>query len=155
MAMMENIQIEIITKDSPYDLQQKVNRWLEEANCVVLDIKYAIAECQNSIYCSALILYAPRESPESGAEDKEIVICAAVKTATGKIYRGHRHGDCMKEIRDRHYIPGEKPEDQGFITSKNRYVTREKGRKLQDAAGIKSVAPDGYCGSTLYSEDLY
>lgn len=89
------------------------------------------------------------------ARHEEIVICAAVRTTTGKIYRGHRHGDCFEAIRSRHYIIGESPDDQGFITSKNRYVTRLEGRKLQDAARIKSVASGGYCGNTLYSEDLY
>jgi hypothetical protein len=87
---------------------------------------------------------------------KEIVICAAVRTTTGKIYRGHRHGDCFRAIIDRHYLPGQTGDDQGFITSRRRYVTREEGRKLQDAAGIKSVSREGdYCGNTLYSEDLY
>ena len=45
-------------------------------------------------------------------------------------------------------------EAQGFITSKNRYVTRAEGLKLQKAAGIPSADPEGY-GSELYSEDLY
>ena len=45
--------------------------------------------------------------------------------------------------------------EQGFITSKNRYVSREEGRKLQDEAGIKSIDKDGYRYNTLFSEDLY
>ncbi len=45
---------------------------------------------------------------------------------------------------------------QGFITSRNRFVTREEGRVLQDAARIPSMdLPEGYKGSTLFSEDLY
>lgn len=88
-------------------------------------------------------------------DHKEIVICAAVKTSEGKIFRGHRHGDCIRSIVDRGLKPGEKAEDQGFITSANRYVDRETGRKLQDAAGIKSADPEGYRGTTLFSEDLY
>jgi hypothetical protein len=44
--------------------------------------------------------------------------------------------------------------DQGFITSRNRYVDREEGLRLQLAAGIESVAPGGYRGQ-LFSEDLY
>src|SRR3990167_6481568 len=86
---------------------------------------------------------------------KEICICAAVKSTTGKIYRGHRHGDCINAIRERHYVPSNKPEDQGFMTSLNRYVTRTEGRRLQEAAKIKSLNPDGYSGNTLMSEDLY
>lgn len=95
-------------------------------------------------------------------QSKEVVICAAVKSTTGVIVRGHRHGDCIygmvsgRIMKDgKKLIPGRKQEDQGFITSKNRYVTREEGRILQDAAGIKSVAERGYEGNTLYSEDLY
>lgn len=87
--------------------------------------------------------------------EQEIVICAAVKTTTGKIFRCHRHSDGIQAIKDRHFSFSDKPEDEGFITSKNRYVTRSEGRKLQDKAGIKSVCPDGYCSNTLFSEDLY
>ena len=87
--------------------------------------------------------------------DKEIVICAAVKTKEKKGYRGHRHGDCFKAILDRGLKPSKTASGQGFITSRNRYVTREVGRKLQDAAGIKSADPEGYRGTTLFSEDLY
>ena len=66
--------------------------------------------------------------------------------------RGHRHGDCMRSaIEAKHSPEGA----QGFMTSKNRFVGREEGRKLQDAAGIKSVDREGYRGKTLFSEDLY
>ena len=86
---------------------------------------------------------------------REIVICAAVLTTDGKIFRGHRHSDCIHAIKRRRLKPGEHPSDQGFITSRNRYVTREKGRWLQDAAEIPSVNPAGYMAGTLFSEDLY
>jgi hypothetical protein len=89
-------------------------------------------------------------------KDKEIVICSAVKTTTGKIFRGHRHGDCMRAIQDRHLAVGHSPEDQGFITSLNRYVNRKEAYDIQINAGIKSINPDGYCEvGQLYSEDLY
>lgn len=87
--------------------------------------------------------------------DLEICICAAVKTTTGKIVRGERHGNCMNTIYSLGLKIGQEPSDQGFITSRNRFVTREKGRRLQDAAGIPSADPEGYTGTTLYSEDLY
>lgn len=86
---------------------------------------------------------------------KEIVICAAVKTTTGRVIRGHRHGDCIKAIVSRGLKPSKSITAQGFITSKNRYVTREQGRKIQDAAGIPSASPEGYMRGTLFSEDLY
>lgn len=85
----------------------------------------------------------------------EIVICAAVLTTEGEVIRGHRHSNCIHMILDMGGAPVATPEAQGFITSRNRYVTREEGRKLQDAAGIKSVAKDGYVGNMLFSEDLY
>jgi hypothetical protein len=44
---------------------------------------------------------------------------------------------------------------QGFITSRNRFVTREEGYALQVAAGIPSAAAGGYRGKRLFSEDLY
>lgn len=93
---------------------------------------------------------------------KEICICAAVKSTTGFIVRGQRHGDCIfLMVEGRVYengqklIPGRKQEDQGFITLTGRFVTREDGRKLQDAAGIPSASPEGYMPGTLFSEDLY
>lgn len=87
---------------------------------------------------------------------KEICICAAVKTRSGKIFKGHRHSHAIHAAIDEGWTPKDLSfADQGFITSKNRYVTREEGRKLQDAAGIKSADPEGYRGNTLFSEDLY
>lgn len=87
---------------------------------------------------------------------REIVICAAVISDTGKIFRGHRHSDCIDAMRKR----GEKPDkwnrSQGFITSKNRYVDRKEAFNIQKIAKIESVAKDGYDPSKeLYSEDLY
>ena len=95
---------------------------------------------------------------------KEIVICAAIRW-NSRVWRGHRHGDAMQVMREelswnmtRKEMTKDSLnmfEDQGFVTSRKRYVTREEGRKLQDAAGIKSADKDGYRGTTLFSEDLY
>jgi hypothetical protein len=85
----------------------------------------------------------------------EVCICAAVIATSGAVIRGHRHADCIRTMRVEGMKPRSSPLAQGFITSKNRYVTREEGRKLQNAAGIKSASPDGYYGTTLFSEDLY
>lgn len=95
---------------------------------------------------------------------KEICICAAIKLGD-KIWRGHRHGDAMQAMREElswkktgeevmNIITKGIPID-GFITSENRFVNREEGRKLQDEAGIKSASEDGYRANTLFSEDLY
>ena len=88
---------------------------------------------------------------------KEIVICAAIKTKKGIVIRGHRHADCIYTAQ-REGFDLKKDlafADQGFVTSRNRYVTREEGRKLQDSAGIPSADPEGYKHGTLFSEDLY
>lgn len=73
-------------------------------------------------------------------KEPEICICAAVKDKTGYIWRGHRHCDCLEllEASGNGYAG---IHSQGFITSKNRFVTREEGMKLQLAAGIK--CPNG------------
>jgi hypothetical protein len=87
--------------------------------------------------------------------ENEIVICAAVVTDDGKIIRGHRHHDCIRALADRGLTSTYRNEKQGFITSRNRYVTRKEGLELQLAAGIKSADPGSYRGDELYSEDLY
>lgn len=94
------------------------------------------------------------------SEQKEIVICAAIKLPDGFIIRGHRHADCYHNLNGRPKYKGvwKKAEEriiEGFITSRNRFVSRALARHIQDMAGIKSVDPDGYRGVTLYSEDLY
>lgn len=86
---------------------------------------------------------------------KEICICAAVVAEDGYIVRGHRHCDCIQSILRMGKTPRKRPSMQGFITSSNRYVTREEGRRLQEESGIPSVDKEGYKGTILLSEDLY
>lgn len=88
---------------------------------------------------------------------REIVICAAVVAEDGYIARGHRHSHCMATLRGmkKKYPHLKDGAEQGFITSKNRYVTRKEGYALQIEAGIPSADPGGYRGGELYSEDLY
>lgn len=90
---------------------------------------------------------------------KEIVICSAIRMNDGYIVRGHRHADA---IRTASQIPRYKNDlpfgsNQGFVTSKGRYVDRIEGAKIQKLAGIKSKMPEGqeYLHGELYSEDLY
>lgn len=89
------------------------------------------------------------------AEVKEVCICAAIKFKSGFIARGHRHGDCFRVAKGVGIDTRVEDGEQGFITSKNRFVGRQEGRKLQEAAGIKSASPEGYQADTLFSEDLY
>ncbi len=87
--------------------------------------------------------------------EKEICICAAVKTDDGEIIRGHRHSDCIKTIIANGRIPHYSPKSQGFITSDNRFVGREKGARLQNEAKILSVWTKKPAKNILFSEDLY
>jgi len=97
--------------------------------------------------------------------DPEICICAAIRLPDGRVIRGHRHGDCIHtaaQLIDHRWRIGLEPSpwsarmcrDQGFMSSRNRYVDREEGLRLQLAAGIPSADPGGYRGE-LFSEDLY
>ena len=89
---------------------------------------------------------------------REVCVCAAVKTSDGYIIRGHRHHNCIATMRS---IPRYKEEkyggadSHGFVTSLNRFVTRQEGLEIQKAAGIESVAEGGGYRNELFSEDLY
>lgn len=99
--------------------------------------------------------------------EPEIVICSAILLPDGRIWRGHRHSDCIRTARETisyRYDNGYELApfddyrdgmDQGFITSRNRYVSREDGLELQLAAGVPSACPSGYRAGALFSEDLY
>ena len=95
---------------------------------------------------------------EAEKQAQEICICAAViDPITGEIVRGHRHAGPMAQIWQRHDpTPKILDEHQGFITSRNRFVGREEGLRLQKAAGIESACEGrGYLEMQLTSEDLY
>jgi len=87
--------------------------------------------------------------------DPEVCICAAWQTEEGIVFRGHRHSDCRQAAMTAFCRPLRGPEAQGFITSRNRFVDRKEGLRLQIAADIGSHAPGGYRGEDLFSEDLY
>ena len=88
--------------------------------------------------------------------DLEVCICPAILTDKDYPRRGHRHSDCFRTMTSGNLkVKADVRISQGFITSRNRFVTREEGYKLQIAAGIYSVAKDGYRGERLFSEDLY
>lgn len=94
---------------------------------------------------------------------KEYLLCAAIRRVEErecpkvyweqfhdiyKIELGWRHPDIMhrfgKEV-------SRNPNDQGFYTSKGRFVTREEGLEIARAAG----QVDKIIGGVLTSEDLY
>jgi hypothetical protein len=92
--------------------------------------------------------------------DSEIVICAAIQGPDGYVVLGHRHTDCIRTMT---FMPRYKDKkrpwegEQGFVTSKNRFVGRLEACRLQIDAGIASVLPldQAFYGGELYSEDLY
>ena len=92
-------------------------------------------------------------------ENKEIVICAAVKTECGKIIRGHRHGDCIRAITDRGLkVAKGSSTNQGFITSTNRFVDRIEAMNIHiDLGGTSAQYPKIPLkrNQPLFSEDLY
>lgn len=96
--------------------------------------------------------------------EPETVICSAIRLPDGHIFRGHRHDSCIRTAFEfvcwnrgdnpgEHHWTADMCRNQGFITSRNRYVDREEGLRLQLAAGIKGFRGD-YRGQ-LYSEDCY
>ena len=86
----------------------------------------------------------------------EICICAAVKSKDGRIMRGQRHHDCIRAMREVEWPVSSLAEYQGFITSRNRFVSRQDGLRLQKLAEIPSVRGEGgYDSVDLFSEDLY
>lgn len=91
--------------------------------------------------------------------EPEIIICAAIKMNDGYVVRGHRHANAIRTAQQIPRYKDERPfgENQGFVTSRNRYVSRIEGAKIQKLAGIKSKMPEGqeYLHGELYSEDLY
>lgn len=67
----------------------------------------------------------------------------------------HRHDDCLStagRIHDRKTIA---EAEQGFMTSRNRFVSRYEGAAIQRAAGIDSATTKRPVEGMLFSEDLY
>lgn len=94
-------------------------------------------------------------SPGAPSAPQEICICAAVKFADGRIARGHRHDACFITAAGWKPIPDRDGHVQGFMTSRNRFVDRAEGARLQNAAGIVSAQTGKPVVDELFSEDLY
>lgn len=99
----------------------------------------------------------------AAAKELEVVICAAVRAKDGFIYRGHRHAHALYRPFGLQGVPGyenERPhgDDQGFITSRNRYVSREEAMQIFKTSGAVSADEEKHPVANrgeLYSEDLY
>lgn len=93
--------------------------------------------------------------PESNKS--EFILCAAIKFKDS-ILCGYRHGDVVDLIKkiqpDYKYINIH--ETVGFLTSKNRFVTRKEAFKIaQSMNQIWHKLHDGVEENILVSEDLY
>jgi hypothetical protein len=86
---------------------------------------------------------------KSGAATPEIVICAAVRASNGKIVRGRQHNDAIRALQSMHGYEDENPngDDQGFVTSTERFVNRKEAYRLH--------FPDFIEPGELHSDDLY
>jgi hypothetical protein len=97
------------------------------------------------------------KTPDETAPAEALEVCVRAATRVdGALIVTDRHHQAMQALNS--WGAPSRPvwqSDQGFITSRGRFVSREEGRRLQDAAGIPSKAKHGYSGDTLFSEDLY
>lgn len=91
-------------------------------------------------------------------ENKQrVVVCAAIRSKTGKIVCGARHFD--EVMRGQFLVDGKRPEEwvgctQGFIDQFCVFMDRTEAWKVAEAAGqIKFSC--GYLNGVLFSEDLY
>ena len=98
--------------------------------------------------------------------EQEKIICACVRYHN-KLWRGNRHNNALKAMEDELSYTMNRKEigeiseyiEQGFLTSKNRYVGREEGYIIAVEAGQYRPSklehlPEN-CSNTLFSEDLY
>lgn len=90
------------------------------------------------------------------ASQNEICICAAVRLDDGRIIRGHRHHNCIHVAAEWHKAGQAirlpiRDDQQGFLTSRGRFVDRAEGLSLMRASGWHHEL----IGSVLTSEDLY
>jgi hypothetical protein len=119
--------------------------------CCTNGCKTDAPTCQRCKFIARIIIALRTVEQET---HPEVCICAAIQLTDGRIFRGHRHDDCIQTALKQKGEPVEpRLAQQGFMTSRNRFVGREEAMRLQVAAGIESR--DGYRGDILFSEDLY
>lgn len=134
------------------------SRVIKEAKYNVLGgtIDILSVDEKNNEYHTSVSLHGIIDVP------KERILCAAIKRINPRpetqlrnndihlIEIGYRHCDIFHRFRGE---LSHDPNDQGFYTSKGRFVGREEGYWIAKAAG-QIINPHPQEG-TLYSEDLY
>jgi len=85
----------------------------------------------------------------SRSSPPEIIISAAVRASNGRVVRGQRHTDAIRALQAIDGYEGEQPlgEDQGFVTSTNRFINRGEAYRLH--------FPDRREPDELHSDDLH
>lgn len=93
--------------------------------------------------------------PESNRE--EVVLISAIKLQDGNIICGYRHSDCIDIANE--YVAQSINRNNcicGFMTSKNRFVSREEAFKIAKRQNqIWHKLHEGVEENILVSEDLY
>ena len=91
-------------------------------------------------------------TPLARLTDPEVIICAAILMPDGYIIRGHRHNDCIHTRAGYARYLGQREVEQGFMTSRNRFVGRKEAYVIHSNAWthcpIEGVRD-------LFSEDVY
>lgn len=135
------------------NVRLEANEWVNEKGQTTVGFANTIPEpgpCTCGL--SAALQPAAARAPEAA----EQCICAAIQLPNGEVWRGHRHDNCIevagKAGATRDDIANA---EQGFITSRNRFVGREEGARLQRVAGIVSAHTGRLPIDMLFSEDLY
>lgn len=99
--------------------------------------------------------------------DKEIVVCAAIwvqddkkrlyqptNIPSGTVFCGLRHPSILSQLAA-YGIAHKNRSVQGFLTSKNRFLTREDASELVKNNNQEMVVDRNAIREQLYSEDLY
>jgi hypothetical protein len=81
---------------------------------------------------------------------QELILHAAVKTECGQIIFGKCHADCFHKGSNIGYKMSQKADDQGFLSNKANYLTREEAAKIAIGNGQIDTKT-----SYLFSEDLW
>ena len=84
------------------------------------------------------------------SEEQERISHAAAMSETGWIFIGKNHANCLHKMFNIGIKAYRNSQGQGFVTSKGRFVSREKAAKMAFDAGQIDKIP-----SLLFSEHLW
>ena len=89
--------------------------------------------------------------------DSEKILCAAIQIRKNKddepiVIGGYRHGDCFNTVFKLGYTAYIDQEEQGFITSKGRFVNRKEAKTIAQQAN-QLIRNSEF--KSLISEDIY